>query len=240
MTLIEKSLKDYLSPKYLGLSFATLLIPMIVLGWALFYGGGEIIEILSEGAKNGGFEFVDASEHPFLVKLLQFGLVKWIIVTFFYTIGGLFAVLLSLVIAMVVLGFLTPSVVKALHVKYYKHLPAKSMETKKVLLMMASIVLKFVLVFIICLPFVFIPFVINIPFFYLFYKFLIVDIGSNIMLKDDLKRFEKENFSSIVMASLAFFCLSLIPILGIFMQLFFVIYFTHFFFLNNTTCKISK
>ncbi len=234
MNLFSKSLKDYLSPKYLGLSFATLLIPMILLGWALFYGGGEIIEILSEGAKTGGFDFIDATEHPFLVKILQFSLVKWLVVTFFYTIGGLFAVLLSLLIAMVVLGFLTPSVVKALHVKYYKHITLYPLKNKEIFKLMLITILKFVLLFFICLPFVFIPFVINIPFFYLFYKFLIIDVGSNIVNMQELKEFERKNFFKILAISSIFFFLSLVPVLGIFIQLFFVIYFTHFFF-NRTS-----
>lgn len=230
MNLLQKSLKDYLSPKFLGLSFATLLIPLVILGGLVIFGGSEIFTILNQGAQSGNFDFVDANEYPFLVKVLQFAVVKWLIITLFYTVGGLFAVLLSLVIAMMVLGFLTPMVTAFIHKRYYKDIPIESIKSIKVFKMMGFTILKFVVLFLVCLPFVFIPFAINIPFFYLFYKFMVIDVGSNIMSENRLKKAEKREFSKLFFQTLGFFFLSIIPIIGIFLQLFFVIYFTHFFF----------
>lgn len=232
MSIFERSLKDYISPKFLSLSFATLIIPLLILGSLLVIGGGEIFDALSAGATSGDFSFIDASEHPFLVALLRFGVVKWIIATLFYTVGGLFAVLLSLVIAMIVLGFLTPMVVSTLHKKHYQEIGLlHPMKSTTVFRMMGMTFLKFFVLFIVCLPFLFIPYIINIPFFYLFYKLMIIDVGSNIMDYENFKAFEKKWFSKLILLSAAFFFLSLIPVIGIFLQLFFATYFAHFFFI---------
>lgn len=233
MNLIQKSLKNYLSPRFLGLSFATLLIPLIILGGLVVFSGSELFSILTQGASSGDFDFVNAQEYPFLVKILQFAFIKWLIITVFYTIGGLFAVLLSLVIAMIVLGFLTPYVTSYIHKKYYAHIPIEPMTSFKVFGLMAGAILKFFILFLLCLPFLFIPYAINIPFFYLFYKFMVIDVGSNIMNEKRLRIAEKREFSKLFFQTLLFFILSLIPIIGIFLQLLFVIYFTHFFFQNE-------
>ncbi len=230
MNLFQRSLKDYLSPKFLGLSFAVLFIPLILLGILLIFGGGELLSLLAEGVESGNFEQIGIDEHPILFKILQFGVVQWLIATFFYALGGLFAVLLSLIIAMVVLGFLTPFVVKNLHEKYYQDSLREECSTGSIMKMMFVVILKFIVLFILCLPFIFVPFAINVPFAYLFYKFLVIDVGSNILNQNDLKIFEKRYFLPLAITSIGFFALSMIPIIGIFLQLFFVIYFTHFFF----------
>lgn len=234
MSIFDKSLKDYLSAKFLGLSFATVLIPMIVMGILLVMGGSEIIDILTQGAQNDDFSFVDGENHPFLVTILKLTFVKWILVTLFYSLGTIFAVLLSLLIAMMVLGFLTPIVVSTLHKKYYSHIgELKPMNSIKVYKAMAMTILKFLVLLIVLIPFMWIPLVINIPFFYLFYKLMVVDVASNMMDENRLKVAEKRWFSKLFFLSLIFFVLSLIPIIGIFLQLFFAIYFAHFFFQNE-------
>lgn len=230
MNIFQRSLHDYLSIKFLGLSLATLLVPLFILGLMLVFGGSELFAILSQGANSGDFSFINEEQYPILSAILKFSAIKWLVVTLFYTIGGVMVVLLSLIIAIVVLGFLTPIVVKTLHKKYYKSISINSVNTIEVFETMGIVIVKFILLFIVCLPFVFIPFVIHIPFFYIFYKFMSIDIGSNMMSKKRLEVAQKRQFTELFLTSLGFFILSLIPIVGIFLQLFFAIYFTHFYF----------
>lgn len=230
MNLFEKSFEDYLSVRFLGLSFATLLVPLFVLGLLVIFGGSELFSLLSQGASSGDFSFIDETQYPIITTILKFSLIKWLVITLFYTVGGILAVLFSLIIAIIVLGFLTPFVVNTLHKKHYKNVPIQSLKSVDVFKSMGWVLVKFLVLFIVCLPFVFIPFVINIPFFYLFYKFLTIDIGSNMMSKSRLKVAQKRQSMELIITSLGFFILSLIPIIGIFLQLFFAIYFTHFYF----------
>ncbi len=231
MSIFEKSVSDYFSGKFLSLSFVIFLVPMCIFGILLVTGANEIIDIFTQGANTGDFSFLSENEYPFLTAILKFAVVKWIVVTLFYSLGVIFVVLFSLLVAMIILGLLTPMVVKTVHKKHYAHKPPpQPMENIKVYKILSINILKFLALFLISIPFMWIPLVINLPFFYLFYKLVIVDVASNMMSEEKFNKIKKEKFGRLIFLSLCFFVLSLIPIAGIFLQLFFAIYFTHFFF----------
>ncbi len=230
MNILKRSFNDFMSVKFLGLSFATLFVPFCVLGFLVILGGGELFELLSQGANSGDFSYINDEQYPIIAAILKFSLIKWLIVTLFYTVGTMLVVLLSLFVAIVVLGFFTPYIVNTLHKKYYQNVYIEKIDNLEVIKQMSWIFLKFLLFFILCLPFFWVPIVIHVPFFYLFYKFMSIDVGSNMMSKERLKDASKRYRSEFLLLSLSFFILSLIPVLGIFLQLFFVIYFTHFYF----------
>lgn len=226
MSIFQKAYKDYFTAKFLGLCFITVFVPFIILGMLLIFGGKEIFDILSTQNVSDGV----LSEHPFLLKLLHLSITKWIIATFFYTIGGYLIVLFSLVIAMITLGFLTPFVVTHLHKKYYQNKLINPMSLVASLKMSLKIIFKFLLLLIVTLPFFFIPFLINISFFYLFYKFMTSDVASNMMSQKQFDLLQQKYKFKLIFTCFIFYLLSIIPIVGIFLQLFFVIYFTHLFF----------
>lgn len=235
MNIFEQSLKDYLTPKFLGLSFATLMVPLVILFFLLIVGGGEFFDILSQGANSGDFSFLNHEEYPILTTILKLSIVKWLLVSIFYLFGGLIAVLLSLLIAIVVLGFLTPIVVSTIHKRHYLHLGSlKPMSMTASWKMIVMVIVKFVVLLLVAIPFMFIPlinfFAINAPFLYLFHTMMVLDVGSNMMDKSHFLSASKKHFKSLIVLSLIFFMLSIIPIVGIFLQLFFAIYYTHFFF----------
>ena len=242
MSLISQSIKDFFSKKFLTLSFAPLLVPIILLGFLVAFGGAEFHMVLETGASTGDFSFLDENAHPFLAWLLGFTATQWFLVTFFYVFGGLFAVLLSLVIAIVVIGFLTPFVVKILHKKYYSHITlSKSMSSVLTMSMSIGVFLRFLGLFLVSIPFMFIPLfnllAINGPFFYLFHRMLLIDVGSSMMNKEEFLVFKSRNKWQLFGANFGFFMLSLIPFLGLFLQLLFVIYITHYAFSKISTCK---
>lgn len=244
MSIFEQSLKDYFTPKFLGLSAATLLIPLIILFILLILGGGEFFDILSQGAQSGDFSFLNGEEYPILASILKLSIIKWLLVSVFYLFGGLFAVLLSLLIAIAVLGFLTPVVVSTIHKRHYlKYGVLKSMNTTTSTKMIVGAVLKFVLLLIVAIPFMFIPlinfFAINVPFLYLFHQMMVLDVGSNMMDKEHFLKAHKKHFKSLVALSLVFFVVSIVPIVGIFLQLFFAIYYTHFFFQKEIISEVK-
>ncbi|HDX8147265.1 TPA: hypothetical protein RQJ23_001760, partial [Campylobacter fetus] len=93
-------------------------------------------------------------------------------------------------------------------------------------------------ILLICTPFLFVPFlnlfIINLPFFYLFYKFMLIDVASNCM---DKTMFEitmiKGAGLGFALSAILFYLLCLIPFIGLFFQLFFVMFFTHLLFKKN-------
>ncbi len=233
MEILKKSINDYFSAKFLSISFLIFLIPLVIFGILLNLGANEIIELFSQGANTGDFSFISENEYPILTTFLKFAIVKWVIVTLIYSLGAVFVVLFSLICAMITLGFLTPYVVKTIHKRhYFAKTTIEPMENLKLYKILAVNILKFLALLLITIPFAWIPLVINLPFFYLFHKLMVIDVASNMMKEHKFKELKNRIFGKILTLSICFFCLSLIPIAGIFLQLFFVIYFTHLFFVN--------
>jgi hypothetical protein len=231
--ILVKSLKDFGSRRFLFFSLAPFLIPIILLSTLFYFGGSEFSVLLIQGSESGDFSFLDETQHPILAFLLGFSVVHWIILTLLGVFGTLGVVLISLVIAMVIVGFLTPLIIKNVRQRHYPKIePAKGDTLFKSLSNMAIIFLKFLAIFLICLPFLMLPFVsffiLNIPFFYLFYKFLLYDIISNGISKDAYTIVHEHKFYLLFVLVL-FFTLSLIPFVGLFLQVFFVTYLSHFF-----------
>jgi hypothetical protein len=194
----------------------------------MVFGVNEIISIIqsSQNIESGSL----------LSKILSFAVIHYVINALLYLFGFFLVVIFSVFITILILGFFTPIIVKTLHAKYYNTYPVKSFKTFKSISIIFVDFVKFILIFLLCIPFMFIPVVniavFNIPFFYLFYKLLTFDIASNI--------FDEKNYSlnlcpikyKLLLICLVFYFLALIPILGLFLQLFFAIYLTHYIFLT--------
>ena len=236
--ILSKSLKDFLSPKFLTLSFAPLFVALIVLSILMFLGVNEVIMMIKTASASGDFSFVDEASYPILTKILSFAVVHWMLTALFYVFGIFLVVVFSIVIAVLTLGFLTPHIVKTLHKQYYSHisLPKDTLSVFKTVLITIFVFVKFILLLIICIPFMFIPIfniiAFNAPFYYLFHKLIIFDVASNIFSASTYNKALKPYTWQILLITLCFFILALIPIIGLFLQLFFVIYLTHYIFSN--------
>lgn len=227
--ILQLSLKEFLTKKFILLSILPLIISVLTLSGFLIFGGIEFFNILSEGAKNGDFSFIDANKYPFLVKILAFSLTKWLLMALFYIMGTFFVLLISLFIAVIVAGFLTPIATKHLNEKYYHYNLSKEVNFLRIAKLTFIIFLKFILFLLISIPFLFIPlinvFVINIVFFYLYYKFMLLDVGSNALNENDFEiLWLKDGENDFKLSCLLFYLISLIPLIGLFLQLFFVIF----------------
>lgn len=236
--ILNKSIKDFFSPKFLSLTFIPLVVPLVVLSFLMFLGVSEIVNLISEGSKSGDFAFIDETTYPIIAKILSYTVVHWILSAFFYAFGFFVVVAFSVIIAVLTLGFLTPYVVKTLQAKYYQNvpLPKETLSVFKTILATIFIFVKFLLLLIVCLPFMFIPVVnilaFNAPFYYLFHKLLTFDVASNIFDTKSYKNALSPYFLQLIIITFCFFLLSLVPVVGLFVQLFFVIYLTHYIFIK--------
>lgn len=227
--IFQISLNEFLTKKFILLSILPLIISVLVLGGFLVLGGIEFFQMLSDGAKSGNFSFIDESRYPILISILTFAITKWIIIALFYMVGTFLVLLLSVVIALIVAGFLTPIITNHLNKKYYNYDKSTEVSFFTTLRLMLIILLKFLLILIISIPFLFVPvvniFIINIPFFYLYYKFILLDVGSNALnLKDFNILWLRDGGNDFKISCLLFYIISLVPLLGLFLQLFFVIF----------------
>ncbi|ASM39839.1 EI24 domain-containing protein [Campylobacter sp. RM12327] len=227
--IFQISLREFLTKKFILLSTLPLIVSVLILGGFLIFGGIEFFSMLNDGAKSGDFSFIDEAQYPLLTSILAFALTKWLIIAIFYMIGVFFVVIISVVIALIVAGFLTPIATNHLNKKYYHYDRLQGISFFKTSKLMMIILLKFCIFLLISIPFLFIPvinvIVVNIPFFYLYYKFMLLDVGSNSLNKNDFEiLWLRDGGNEFKLSCLVFYIVSLVPLLGLFLQLFFVIF----------------
>jgi hypothetical protein len=94
-----------------------------------------------------------------------------------------------------------------------------------------------VLLFLLLIPFYFIPLVnivaINIPLYYFFHKMLTFDVSSSICTKDEAEQISFFNKNNIRVKTLLLYLVSLVPFAIFFGAIFFVIYLGHTYFLET-------
>lgn len=230
-TLVKAS-KDFFTGKFLFLSLAPFIAPILILGAFFVYGSSEFLTLLQEGSSSGDYSYIDESAYPTLTYLLSFAVFHWLIMTLFVLLGTFGIVLFSLVIAVITVGLLTPYIVGLVRKKSYLHV--KRADGDGFLFSLWSIFkifMKFTLLLLCVLPFLLLPFVnffiFQLPFFYLFYRLMMYDLVSS-GLCTDAEHIIRENRLYLFIVMGIFFFLSLIPLFGLLLQVFFVVYLSHF------------
>lgn len=241
--IFDISIKDFLTKKFILLSLLPLLGAVLVLGILAFFGGKEGFENLQIAIANGDFTILQ--NYPIISKILNYSITKWIIGAFFYIAGTFLVLIFSVIIAVIIAGFLTPVVTKEINLRHYNLERQNEVSFLKVVKLMATSLLKFIAIFLICLVFYFVPilnlFVINIPFFYLFYKFLLIDVASNSLNKERFEKiYKKGGGYKFMLSCFLFYLLCLIPLVGLFLQLFFVIFLSHILYQNEQKLGVKK
>ena len=70
-TLVKAS-KDFFTGKFLFLSLAPFIVPILILGAFFIYGSSEFFTLLQEGSSSGDYSYIDESAYPILTYLLGF------------------------------------------------------------------------------------------------------------------------------------------------------------------------
>ena len=245
INLLRLGFKDFFTAKFIALSILPLCLSIICLGWLSIWGGGEIFDVLSEGARSGNYSFIDTNStlSSYAIRILSFSATKWIVSILFYILSTFLTIIVSIVIALIVAGFLTPVVTKEINKRHYNYVLKSEVSTARVLKVMMIEIMKFFGILLICLPLLFVPFVnffiINVPFFYIYYKLLLIDVCSNTLDSDKFELALLEGGGIKFMAfTLLFYLVSLVPLVGLFFQLYFVIVLSHLFFEKEALIKI--
>ncbi len=241
---IVKASKDFFTGKFLFMSLAPFVVSVLLLGGFFLYGSSEFIDFLQQGAISGDYSHIDEAAHPIFAYLLGFAVFHWLLVTLFVVFGSLGVVLLSLVIAVLVVGFMTPIIVEAVRKKSYVHVAKVDNDGLFLSLwIVVKIFLKFTLLFLCTLPLLILPFVnffiFQLPFFYLFYSLMMYDLVSSGVCKD-AEQIIKENRIYLFIVMGIFFFLSLIPLFGLLLQVFFIVYLSHFILNKSKSVELAS
>ncbi len=241
LKLFKQSIEDFLSPKMLKFALLPLLISVTIL-YTFFFILTDIglekigtvhVNTVQTTVENGvvhtdqtdatlqGGGIVDFLLHNSVTS----GITEFIV----YTVGSLMTLYLSIFVAISILGFLTPYILKALQKKHYPDIEMKGYgNIFESLFLMVKWVFVMVFLFILLSPLYLVPginlIVINIPLYYFFHKTLTYDISSNICTKEEAKEIEYFYKNSLRAKTLLLYMLSLIPFTIFFTTIFFVIY----------------
>ncbi len=247
--LITLSVKDFFSPRMLKYSLMPFVLTMIVLYVIFFsvagYGVDQIgamhIESTQTTIENGipHTETLNAQlQGNTLVNfLMSYALTSWIVSFLVYAIGGFLVLYLSIFVALIVLGFLTPYVLKEIQSKHY---PDIQIIGHSNMLLGITLMLKWtfvmLLLFLVFIPLYFIPIVnlvaLNYPLYYFFHKTITYDISSTLCSAEENKKIEFFNGNKIKFRTLALYLISLVPFAIFFGAIFYVIYLGHTYFIE--------
>ena len=178
------------------------------------------------------FESIQSSQ--ILASMLENKYMRWIIEKVVFLIASYFILILAVIIAVVVVGFFTPLVIKKLKSRHYPPFEVKGHGSVLAVIWHAlKSFLIMVILYIVLIPLYFIPFIniiaFNLPAYYFFHKMLVFDVGSSINTEKEYVQIKAIVSNQIRLRTLLMYLLTLIPFVGIFFPLFFVIYLSHIF-----------
>lgn len=233
--LLVRAIRDYLSPSVLGASFVSLLVPMVLLGVVVGFGGAHLWDLLQ--ALDAGEPLATQAAPGWLETILAYTFVQWVAITLFYLLGGVLALLVSVIISVIVIGFFTPWLVGIIQKRHYPNLKlTDGLSTASVLKEALSIFGKFLGLLLLSLLVLALPLVnviaLHVPFFYLFYRILLLDVGSVMLDLEGYEKFKITHQKSTILIGLICFFLSIVPLIGLFLQPLFVLYLAHYMFQN--------
>lgn len=243
------SIKDFLTPKMLKYALLPFIISLIVMYILFFVIAGIGIEQLgSLDVQSSQTTIQDGIPHTETIEaklegsaimkfFMSYAVTSWLATFFIYAIGGFLTIYASIFVAIIIIGFLTPLVLKELQKRHYMDIEMIGYSNPISAIFLAlKWTATMVLLFVLLIPFYFIPLVnivaINTPLYYFFHKMLTFDVSSNICTKEESKQISYFNANRLRVKTLLLYLFSLVPFAIFFGAIFFVIYLGHTYFLE--------
>ena len=251
--IILKSIKDFFTSSMLKIALIPLIVTMVIL-YMLFFAAADFgISSLQEiaAASQNGEEVIFDENAPFyfvwatyfVVFLFKYSFTSWIAGFLLYTIGTVIVLQASVILSIIVIGFLTPMILGILHKRYYSHLTLHGHGSLlSPLWVMAKSAIVMIILFIVLIPVYFVP-VLNViafslPLYYFFHKLLNFDVSSTILSKQEYKEIYKKEGNSFRLRTLFLYFISMIPFATLFTAVYYIIYLGHAYFIKLD--EISK
>ncbi|ABB44023.1 membrane protein, putative [Sulfurimonas denitrificans DSM 1251] len=246
--ILLRSIKDFLTPKMLKYSILPFIISLVVLYIVFFVIAGIGVEHLSTlNVESSQTTIVDGVPHTenfnatlsdssMLKFLMHYAISSWLAAFFIYALGAFLAIYFSIFLAVIIIGFLTPSILRELQKSSYSDISMIGYSNLPSALFLAlKSALIMILLFILLIPFYFIPFLniiaLNLPMYYFFHKMLLFDVSSSICTKEEAKNIAYFKANNLRLKTALLYLISLVPFAIFFVAIFFVIYLGHTYFL---------
>ena len=256
-SILALSFKDLFTSKMIKYSVLPFILSMLVLYTLFFVFAGMGLDSLgsmevhssSTTIQNGipnTDTYTATLEGTALIQwLMSHAITSWIATFLVYTVGTLLTLYFSIFVAVFIVGFLTPVILKEVQKRHYidvemighSNIFAGLLLTLKWLAVM-------LLMFIAFIPLYFIPIVniiaFNLPLYYFFHKMMTYDVGSTICTKEENMKIKFFHASTLRLKTLGLYLVSLIPFVVFFASVFYIIYLGHSYFLETRKMRLES
>ncbi len=247
--ILSRSFKDLFTKKMLMYSLMPFIISMLILYIFFFIVAGLGVDQLTTmevqstqtTVENGiphTESFQATLQDTAIIKfLMSSALTSWIATFLIYTIGGLMTLYASIFVALLVIGFLTHSILQEIQHRHYRDVEmiGYSNALEGIFLTIKWMFIMIILFFVF-IPLYFIPVIniaaFNFPLYYFFHKMMIYDVSSNICTKEEAMKIKFLHANTLRLKTLGLYLLSLIPFVIFFASVFYVIYLGHSYFIE--------
>ncbi len=243
------SIKDFFTKKMLGYALVPFLGTIVVM-YALFFSlAGAGLDALAHDNASLQIEQHRYSDENGIVNeehnittveggsailrfLMEHTVTSWLVSFIVYTVGGLFTFLFAMIIALVIIGFLTPYIVAEIKRRHYPTLSDEHHgSTAGIILASLKHTVIMIVLLLVLMPLYFIPLVnliaFNVPFYYFFHKMYLLDVASETMSKERFKEVMFYKGGNVRVTTLTLYVLTLLPFAAYVTPVFNVIVLTH-------------
>ena len=242
MNLLMQSVRDFFTAKmlkYAILPFVVTIVVMYVLFFVLAGSGLDSMHssldinttqtTIQNGIPHTKVMTAHVENSSIIKFLMKYSVTSWLASFLVYAIGGFFMLFVSIFIAVIIIGFMTPLVLKELHKRHYDDVKMMGYSNPfESLLLIVKWAFIMLFLFFILIPFYFIPILnivaFNLPLYYFFHKMMIYDVSSNITTREENKKLMYYKRGSLRLKTLFLYLISLIPFAIFFGGIFYVIY----------------
>ncbi|WP_345971008.1 MULTISPECIES: EI24 domain-containing protein [Sulfurimonas] len=246
-TLWSVSIRDFFTKRMLQFALIPFIGTVLVM-YVLFFGAASAgldaleqstlqVEQHQQTQQNGVVETQSETTtveggSAILRFLMEHTVTSWLVSFIVFTVGGIATFILAMFVALAIIGFLTPYIVREIHARHYSHLPLEHHGSiAGILLASLKHVVIMLLLFLVLTPFYFVPMLnlvaFNLPFYYLFHKLYLLDVASETTTKERFKLIMAFHGGKVRMTTLGLYLLSLVPFAAYITPVFNVIVLTH-------------
>ncbi|MEN8302506.1 MAG: EI24 domain-containing protein [Campylobacterota bacterium] len=248
-SVLSLSIKDLFTSKMLKYSILPFIFSMLIMyvlffvvaGFGLEQLGSMDVQTSQTTIENGVSHtenFQATLEGTTLIKFLMSSAVtSWIATFLVYTIGTFLTLYFSIFVALIVIGFLTPTILKELQIRHYQDVEMTGhSNVAEGVFLVTKWALVMIGLFILFVPLYFIPLLniiaFNFPLYYFFHKVITYDVASTIATREESKQIKYFNATTLRLKTLGLYLISLIPFVIFFASVFYVIYLGHSYFIE--------
>ena len=240
------STKDFFTKKMLTYALAPFFFTLVVVYSIFFSAASNTLDSMEQNIQiekshtyqDNGITHTENStevysgDNAFLRFLMEYSLTSWLVSFFVFTIGGMMMFVVAIFSAILIIGFLTPAIIRELQRRHYPDVALQGHGNPVTsLLHSVKYIFVTVLLLIAFIPLYFIPIInivaFNLPFYYLFHKFYLLDVGTAILLKEEYKKMMYFQGNKVRLVTLILYALSLVPFAALFTPVFNVIVIGH-------------